>query len=134
MNAQTTRMNTQGTLMNTEGTLMKAHAGRTGLAGTAMVLGIIGLSTSVIFIGGLIGVVGLVLGIFALATAERTSNGTRPGRGKALTAVVTSALAIVVSVLVAIALLWYANKTQDCYRPDSFQQYTECVRHQLTGA
>ncbi|SPE58295.1 hypothetical protein SNS2_3915 [Streptomyces netropsis] len=59
--------------------------------------------------------------------------GQRPGRGKALTGVVTSALAIAVSVLVAVFFVRYANKTQECYQPDSFQQYKQCVRQQLTG-
>ncbi|MGW2597671.1 DUF4190 domain-containing protein [Streptomyces klenkii] len=100
-----------------------------GLAGAAMVLGVTGLSTSVFFIGGLLGGIGLILGIVALTTAKRTGT----GRGKALTGVVTSAIAIVVSVLVAVFFVWYANKTQECYRPDSFQQYKQCVHQQLTG-
>ncbi|MBW5484829.1 DUF4190 domain-containing protein [Streptomyces bambusae] len=94
-----------------------------------MMLGVIGLSTSIVFIGGLLGCIGLILGIVALTTAERTGI----GRGKALTGVVTSAIAIVVSVLVAVFFVWYANKTQECYRPDSFQQYTQCVHQQFTG-
>ncbi|WP_327353247.1 DUF4190 domain-containing protein [Streptomyces sp. NBC_01304] len=98
-------------------------------AGAAMVLGVIGLSTSLFFIGGLLGAIGLILGIVALTTARRTGT----GRGKALTGVVTSALAIVVSVLVAVFFVWYANKTQECYRPDSFRQYKQCVHEQLTG-
>ncbi|MEV6775122.1 DUF4190 domain-containing protein [Streptomyces syringium] len=104
-------------------------ASANGPAGAAMVLGVIGLSTSIFFIGGLFGGVGLILGIVALTKAERASS----GRGRALTGVVTSALAIAVSVLVAVFFVWYANKTQECYRPDSFQQYKQCVHQQLTG-
>ncbi|OAR22656.1 DUF4190 domain-containing protein [Streptomyces sp. ERV7] len=103
--------------------------GRNGPAGAAMVLGVIALSTSIVFIGGLLGLVGLVLGITALATSRRTGT----GRGKAVTAVVTSALAIVVAVLVAVFTVWYADKTQECYDPGSFQQYKQCVRQQFTG-
>ncbi|MFC5664952.1 DUF4190 domain-containing protein [Kitasatospora misakiensis] len=87
------------------------------------------MSTSIVFVGGLLGVIGLALGIGALVTARRTG----VGRGRAITGVVTSALAIVVSVLVAVFFVWYANQTQECYRPDSFQQYKQCVQQHLTG-
>ncbi|GGT70355.1 hypothetical protein GCM10010207_80900 [Streptomyces atratus] len=107
----------------------RAPGSRNGLAGAAMVLGVIGLSTSIVFIGGLFGVIGLVLGIVALITTKQTGI----GRGKAITGVVTSTIAIVVTVLVAIFMVWYANNTQECYRPDSFQQYKQCVHEQLTG-
>ncbi|MFI1103871.1 hypothetical protein [Streptomyces melanogenes] len=55
------------------------------------------------------------------------------GRSKAITAVVTLAIAIVVSALVAVFTVWYADKTQECYQPDSFQQYKQCVRQQFAG-
>ncbi|MFG2563614.1 DUF4190 domain-containing protein [Streptomyces sp. NPDC048496] len=103
---------------------------RNGLAVAAMVLGIISLSTSVFLIGGPLGVIGLVLGVVALITTKRTGI----GRGKAIAAVVTSAIAIAVSVLIAVFMVWYANHTQECYQPDSFQQYKQCVRQQLTGS
>ncbi|MFB7664070.1 DUF4190 domain-containing protein [Kitasatospora sp. NPDC056138] len=92
-----------------------------------MVLGIIGLATSIVFVGGLLGGIGLVLGIVALRTARRTG----VGRGESVTAVVTSSIAILVSVLVAVLMVWYADKTQQCYQPDSFQQYRQCVHQQL---
>ncbi|MFJ2865448.1 DUF4190 domain-containing protein [Kitasatospora sp. NPDC087314] len=95
----------------------------------ALVLGVLGLLTSVVLVGGLFGVLGLILGVVALRTARRTG----VGRGRALAGVVTSVLAIAVSVLAVFLLAWYANKTQACYQPDSFQQYRECVHRQLTG-
>ncbi|MFI6002183.1 DUF4190 domain-containing protein [Streptomyces sp. NPDC051366] len=98
-----------------------------GLAGAAAVLGAVGLSMSVVFIGGPLGVIGLILGIVALRTAKRTGT----GRGRAITGVVTSAIAIVVSVLIAVLVVWYANKTQECYQPDSLRQYKQCVQQQL---
>ncbi|MFE5870403.1 DUF4190 domain-containing protein [Streptomyces roseifaciens] len=104
-------------------------APKNSLATAAMTLGIIGLCTSVVFIGGPLAVIGLILGIAALMTAKRTG----VGRGRAVTALVTSSLAIVVSGLVAVFMVWYANKTQECYQPDSFHQYTQCVRQQLNG-
>ncbi|MCX4789486.1 DUF4190 domain-containing protein [Streptomyces sp. NBC_01221] len=95
----------------------------------AMVLGIIGLITSIAFVGGLFGVIGLILGIAALMKARRTG----VGRGMSITGVVTSFIAIVVSILAAILMAWYANNTQKCYQPESFQQYKQCVHQQLTG-
>ncbi|MFB6815943.1 DUF4190 domain-containing protein [Streptomyces sp. NPDC056347] len=92
-----------------------------------MALGIVGLLTSVVLIGGPLAVFGLILGIAALMTARRTGT----GRGKAVTAVVTSALAIAVSGLVAVLLAWYANHTQACYQPDGLRQYAQCVREHL---
>ncbi|CAL2068151.1 conserved protein of unknown function [Streptomyces murinus] len=102
---------------------------RNGLATAALTLGVTGLLTSVVFVGGPLAVIGLILGIAALMTARRTG----AGRGKAVTALVTSALAIAVSGLVAVLVLWYADQTQECYRPDSFHQYTQCVRLHLDG-
>ncbi|MGM9441418.1 DUF4190 domain-containing protein [Streptomyces murinus] len=102
---------------------------RNGLATAALTLGVTGLLTSVVFVGGPLAVIGLILGIAALMTARRTG----AGRGKAVTALVASALAIVVSGLVAVLVLWYADQTQECYRPDSFHQYTQCVRLHLDG-
>ncbi|MCX4731222.1 DUF4190 domain-containing protein [Streptomyces sp. NBC_01363] len=87
------------------------------------------MTTSIAFVGGPLGVIGLVLGLVALRTAKRTGT----GRGRAITGVVASAIAIVVSVLVAVFTVWYADKTQECYQPDSFRQYTQCVRQQLSG-
>ncbi|NDK26448.1 DUF4190 domain-containing protein [Streptomyces sp. TR1341] len=99
------------------------------MATAALTLGVTGLLTSVVFVGGPLAVIGLILGIAALMTARRTG----AGRGKAVTALVASALAIVVSGLVAVLVLWYADQTQECYRPDSFHQYTQCVRLHLDG-
>ncbi|SCD29118.1 hypothetical protein GA0115234_100137 [Streptomyces sp. DvalAA-43] len=102
---------------------------RNGTAVAAMVLGIISLITSIVFVGGPLGVIGLVLGVVALIKARRTG----VGRGMSVTGLLTSFLAIVVSVLVAVLLAWYADHTQKCYRPDSFQQYRQCVHQQLSG-
>ncbi|MFF1646865.1 DUF4190 domain-containing protein [Streptomyces sp. NPDC058240] len=108
---------------------VRPAVGGNGPAGAAVVLGVISLTTSIVFVGGPLGLIGLVLGLVALRTAKRTG----AGRGRAITGVVASAIAIVVSVLVAVCTVWYANKTQECYQPDSFRQYTQCVRQQLSG-
>ncbi|WP_406143362.1 DUF4190 domain-containing protein [Streptomyces anulatus] len=99
-------------------------APKNSLATAALTPGAIGLCTSVVLIGGPLSVCGLLLGIAALITAERTG----VGRGRAVTAVVASSLAIVVSGLVTVFMIRHANKTQECYQPDSFHQYTQCVR------
>ncbi|MFJ4672384.1 DUF4190 domain-containing protein [Kitasatospora purpeofusca] len=125
-------MNTRGTetpIRHTAFAGAAARPRRNGPAGVAVVLGVIALSTSIVFVGGLIGVVGLALGIAGLVTAGRTG----AGRGRAIAGVVTSALAIVVSVLAAVLLVWYADRTQDCYRPDSLREYRKCVQQHLTG-
>ncbi|MFD0355696.1 DUF4190 domain-containing protein [Streptomyces sp. NPDC127110] len=102
---------------------------RNGLAAAAMVLGVIGWLTSIVFIGGLLGVIGLILGATALRKASRTGT----GRGMSITGLVTSSLAIVVSILVAVFMTWYANKTQQCYDPGSFRQYRQCVQQQFSS-
>ncbi|MGW4319172.1 DUF4190 domain-containing protein [Streptomyces sp. NPDC004684] len=109
---------------------MRPPAARDGLATAALALGVTGLFTSVLLVGGLLGVLGVVLGVAALKTAGRTG----AGRGRAVTGVVTSLFAIALSVLSAVLLAWYANRTQECYRPDSLQQYAQCVRQHLAGS
>ncbi|WP_330242474.1 hypothetical protein [Streptomyces sp. NBC_00525] len=42
-------------------------------------------------------------------------------------------IAVLVSALAVVLLLWYANRTQECYRPDSLHQYAQCVRLHLDG-
>jgi len=102
---------------------------RNGLAVAALVLGIVGWVTSVVFAGGLFGVVGVALGVAAVWRARRTG----VGRGMAVAGLVTSFLAIVVSVLFVFFFVWYSNKTQQCYDPGSFAKYRECVHRQFTG-
>ncbi|MGW4348401.1 DUF4190 domain-containing protein [Streptomyces sp. NPDC004690] len=109
---------------------MRLRAARDGLATAALALGVTGLFTSVLLVGGLLGVLGVALGVAALKTAGRTG----AGRGRAVTGVVTSLFAIALSVLSAVLLAWYANRTQECYRPDSLQQYAQCVRQHLAGS
>ncbi|MEV7020542.1 DUF4190 domain-containing protein [Kitasatospora sp. NPDC093558] len=98
-------------------------------ATAALVLGVVGLVTSVVVFGGLLGLIGLVVGAVALRTAGRTGI----GRGAAIAGAAMSLAAIVVSVLAASAFVWYADHTQPCYRPDSFAEYRQCVHQQLTG-
>ncbi|QMU74082.1 DUF4190 domain-containing protein [Streptacidiphilus sp. P02-A3a] len=93
----------------------------------ALVLGLLGLSTSIVFVGGPLGVLGLVLGVPALRTARRTG----VGRGRAVAGMIASVLAIAVSVLVAVSALWFAQKTQSCYHINRIPQWEHCVRVRL---
>ncbi|GHB08568.1 DUF4190 domain-containing protein [Streptomyces termitum] len=116
--------------MNTQGTASpdtRPAVGKDGPATAAMVLGITGLFTSVVLVGGALGLMGVVLGAVGLKTAGPTGT----GRGKAVTGVVTSLLAMVVAVLAAFFLAWYANRTQACYQPDTLRQYAQCVSRHL---
>ncbi|MGK4579017.1 DUF4190 domain-containing protein [Kitasatospora sp. HPMI-4] len=108
---------------------MQPPAGNNGLAVAAMVLGIIGLITSMVFIGGLLGVIGLILGIVALAKARRVG----AGRGMAIAGVVTSSIAIVVSILLVVFTVWIAHKAESCEQYRGTDQYQQCVHQQLTG-
>ncbi|MHC5908935.1 DUF4190 domain-containing protein [Streptomyces sp. S6] len=102
---------------------------RNRLAVAAAALGTVSWITSIVFVGGPLGIVGLPLSAAALRRASRTGT----GRGMAVTGLVTSSLAIVVSVLVAVFFVWYSDKTQQCYDPGSFERYRQCVHRQFTG-
>lgn len=106
---------------------VRPPAGRNGLAMAALVLGVTGLATSIVSVGGLLGAPGLVLGVLALRAAKRTGI----GRSQAITGTVTSSIAIVVSVAVVMSALWFAHKTQSCYQFNKVHQWTHCVHQQL---
>jgi len=109
-------------------TASRPAAARNTPATAAVVLGTLGLSTSVAVLGGLFGAAGLVTGTIALRACGRTGT----GRGRALVGLLLSLAAIAVSVLAAAFIAWYANHTQACYRPDGIHQYVECVRRNLS--
>ncbi|WP_329567165.1 DUF4190 domain-containing protein [Kitasatospora sp. NBC_01266] len=100
-----------------------------GLAATAMELGTNALISSVVLIGGLLGLVGLVLGTAALTRAGRTGC----GRRQALVAVATSLLAIAVATLVALLAVWCAQQTQGYCRFDHVHQYGRTLLKVLRG-
>ncbi|MFG3055322.1 DUF4190 domain-containing protein [Kitasatospora sp. NPDC048239] len=95
----------------------------------ATVLGGVGAATSVVLVGGLFGVAGVIVGVVALRTARRTG----VGRGRAVTGVVLSSFAVVASVLVVFLALWFAGRTQSCYRFDELGPWRQCVGEQLFG-
>ncbi len=101
----------------------RSGGGRNTQAQVAMATGIVALLTSVLVVGGVLGVPGLVLGTCALRTAGRTG----AGRRRAVTAIATSAMAITLSVTVVLGAVWFADKTQDCYQFNKIRQWTQCV-------
>jgi competence protein ComGC len=75
-----------------------------GMARTAMILGIVGLLTAILGIGILLGIVALILGIVSLTTIAKNPQLT--GKGFATTGIVTGGLCILVApVLLLIAIL-----------------------------
>ncbi|QKW24019.1 DUF4190 domain-containing protein [Kitasatospora sp. NA04385] len=96
-------------------------------------MGALGLFTSPAVVGGLLGAAGLVTGAVALHASRRSASGrTAPGRRRALVGLALSLAAVAVSVLAAVLLAWYADHTQECYRPDGLHQYVDCVRRNLS--
>ncbi|MFF2630180.1 DUF4190 domain-containing protein [Kitasatospora griseola] len=93
----------------------------------AVVLGTVALLTSPVVVGGALGVIGLVLGPFAVRTARRTG----AGRAMALTGTVLSALAIVAAAVTVVFAVWFADLTRDCYEYREVGQWTQCVQQQF---
>ncbi|MEV8567311.1 DUF4190 domain-containing protein [Streptomyces sp. NPDC051322] len=91
-----------------------------GLAVAALVLGILAVVFFWTVIGGiLLGVIGLVLGIFGI---RRASAGKAPRRGMAITGTVLSVLGILGGAGILIAGISILNS-------DSFKSYSDCVHH-----
>lgn len=82
-----------------------------GLATTGMILGIVGACTSLFYIGGLIGIVGLVFSIIALRKASR---GLAGGKGMAIAGLVTSIFGIVVNAIEIVFLVWLFSTASHC--------------------
>ena len=95
-----------------------------GLAVAALVLGIVGVATFFFFLGGLIGIVALVLGIVAIRQARRGQAG---GQGMAIAGAVLGGTAIVITAVYAIALGAFFAK----FGPQ-FSNFQDCLRHATT--
>lgn len=77
---------------------------KSGLAIASMVLGILGIATSILLIGVLIAPVGLILGIVALVKANRYPQ-TYGGKGFAIAGIVTSStIVLLIPMIAAIAI------------------------------
>ncbi|MFJ5927312.1 DUF4190 domain-containing protein [Kitasatospora sp. NPDC092948] len=92
----------------------------------AVVVGTVALLTSPVVVGGALGVIGLVVGLFALRAARRSG----AGRGMARTGSALSALAVVVAVVMAVFAVWFADRTRDCYQYREPGQWVQCVQQQ----
>jgi hypothetical protein len=90
----------------------------------ALVLGIVGVVTFFFFIGGLLGIVAVILGIVAIGRARK---GLAGGKSMAIAGTILGGAAIVITALYAIALGSFFARfgTQ-------FSNYTDCLRHATT--
>ena len=95
-----------------------------GLAVAALVLGIVGVVTFFFFLGGLIGIVALVLGIVAI---RQTRRGQASGQGMAIAGTVLGGAAIVITAIYAIALGAFFAKFGS-----QFSNFQDCLRHATT--
>ncbi len=95
-----------------------------GLAVAALVLGIVGVATFFIFLGGLLGIVALVLGIVAI---RQTQKGQASGHGMAVAGTVLGGAAIVITAIYAIAVGAFFAKFGS-----QFSNFQDCLRHATT--
>ena len=92
-----------------------------GLAVASLVLGIIGVVSFFFFVGGLIGIVALVLGIVAI---QRARKGQAGGQSMAIAGTILGATAIVITTVYAIALGAFFAKFGS-----QFSTYRDWVSH-----
>jgi membrane-bound ClpP family serine protease len=97
-----------------------------GLAITSLVLGILGVLTSILGFGGVFGLIGLILGIIALATAKRGGR----SKGIAISGVVLSAVAIIATIVL---LAWLQPKIHHCQKfgKTGSNAFNTCMKHEL---
>lgn len=95
-----------------------------GLAVASLVLGIVGVVTFWIFVGGLLGIVALVLGIVAI---RRTRRGQAGGQGMAIAGTILGGAAIVITAIYVIAVGSFFAK----FGPQ-FSNFQDCLRHATT--
>ncbi len=108
-----------------------------GLAITGMVLGIVGVCTSLFYIGGVVGIVGLVFSIIAIRKANR---GVADGKGMAIAGLVTSIVAIIVNAIEIVLIVWFFNTVTNCSQYDTttdpntgVSQMDQCMRQGILG-
>ena len=90
---------------------------RNGLGIAALVLGILGLLTSIFVVGGVLGLVAIVLGVMGLGRVKR---GEATNRGMAIAGIVLGALAVLLAALVGFGLATFLNS-------DEFSSVRECL-------
>jgi hypothetical protein len=89
------------------------------------VLGIIGVITFFIIIGGVIGIVALILGIVAL---QRVRKGQGGGNGMAIAGTVLGGVAIVITAVYAIAVGAFFARFGS-----QFSNFQDCLSHATTA-
>ncbi len=77
----------------------------------SLVLGIIGVLSFWLFIGGLLGVIGLVLGIIGIKKARRIDN----GKGISIAGTILSALAIIGTIVMIAAVAWLIDNGEELF-------------------
>lgn len=115
--------------MNTRGLGRAGGRGGEGAGTAAAVLGGIALLTSVVAVGGLLGLLGVIVSLVAFRAAGRDGS----SRNHAVIGLVTSSIAVVVSVAVVICVVWFAHKTQSCYPYNKVHPWMQCVQRQFGG-
>jgi hypothetical protein len=112
-----------------------APAPSTGLATTALVLGIVSLPLLIFFgLGALLGIAAIVVGIIALGRAKR---GEAAGRGLAIGGIATGAVSVVLGVLIVVALFafgfGFADELERCVEETGSQEVCqERLERELT--
>lgn len=105
------------------------QAKQNGLGVAALVLGILGLLSSVFLIGGVLGALAVVFGFIGRGKAKR---GEADNGGVALAGIITGALGVLVAILVVGSIALLANNKDfknltDCLRSaDNQQEQTDC--------
>jgi len=104
------------------------------LAITALVLTILGLLTAIFMVGGLLGMVGLIPAIVALAKIKK---GNASGKGMAITSTILGTLSIILAVGVLIFNIMVFVQMQECAKKaqhNSNCEYTcEVMGMKVTG-
>lgn len=93
---------------------------RNGLAVVALVLGVVALLLSWIFVGVVLAIVGLILGVSA---RKRVKRGQATNGGTATAAVVVNVIALVVSI--ALSVVWIVAGSW--FLDNGGQDYAQCV-------
>jgi hypothetical protein len=82
-----------------------------GPAIASLILGIIGLLTFWFLLGGVLGIIGFVLGIVGIRKARQIDN----GKGLAIAGTILSALAVMATVVIVLALGWLVNNSDELF-------------------
>lgn len=104
---------------------------RNGLGIAALVLGLAGLLFAVLFfpLGFVLAVVGIILGIIGM---RRASRGEATNRGMALSGVILSIVALLISIALGAFVGYIFSETRDCADPSlSETERQQCVEDKL---